>query len=594
MNDLLEDLNEDQRSAIFHDGSVLLIACPGSGKTRTLVHRVARELGEIASHREFVIALTYTHVAADEVRERIEAEGIDTSQLWVGTIHSFCLEWIIRPYSIYSSALREGVAVLDIYEQEQRLDTAAKVAGLKNKFDCQHFASEDGFIVDRSITGTSRSKAEIAIAKYRSDLRAENLMDFEMMLSYALDLIRSHKPIATRLSQIMRLIAVDEYQDTNEVQYQILSSIFSASNSKTMLFMVGDPNQGIFRSLGGVAKTRRQLEKLMNRSISELDLTKNYRSSKQIIGFYKNFEVLQMKTESAGPYKDHYGHLTYRRDLSFDDISNYLISSIRYHVKTTGIDSSEICIVAPRWRQLASLTRKLAYEMPEFDFNGPGLTPFGQDRDNFWFKVARIALTSASSDRFATRIHWAKEILEILQRQGLIPDELRPLQLLKISNGIKIATDDGVDYLEWYFEAFTHQLGLYLREGDEIFQQRVKFFERMNARISEVWAKERIPIRSIEVFRRSFQVRSGITISTIHGIKGEEYDVVFAFGLTEDYVPHFAEIKFDKIEANDSAKRSLYVIGSRARKHLHLISERNGKPPTQVLNAIQYAYTRSR
>ena len=81
------ELNEEQISAIKHEGNVLLTACPGSGKTRTLTYKLAYELSKLNSNKQFVIAITYTHTAADEIKERVELLGIETDQLWIGTIH---------------------------------------------------------------------------------------------------------------------------------------------------------------------------------------------------------------------------------------------------------------------------------------------------------------------------------------------------------------------------------------------------------------------------------------------------------------------------------------------------------------------------
>ena len=90
------DLNLEQETAILHPSSVFLIACPGSGKTRTLTYKIAYELSRLASKRQFIVAITYTNRAADEIHERIEDLGVETSQLWIGTIHAFCLEWILN------------------------------------------------------------------------------------------------------------------------------------------------------------------------------------------------------------------------------------------------------------------------------------------------------------------------------------------------------------------------------------------------------------------------------------------------------------------------------------------------------------------
>src|SRR5689334_14367392 len=119
----VDALNPEQVSAIRHEGNVFLIACPGSGKTRTLTYKVAYELSKITSNKKFVIAITYTHKAADEIHERIENLGVETSQLWIGTIHSFCLEWIIKPYFIYDESLKNGYRVIDPHDKEKLLES---------------------------------------------------------------------------------------------------------------------------------------------------------------------------------------------------------------------------------------------------------------------------------------------------------------------------------------------------------------------------------------------------------------------------------------------------------------------------------------
>lgn len=90
-----KELNEEQSAVVKDDANILLVACPGSGKTRTLTYKVASELSKLDSHKKFVIAITYTNRAANEIKERIELLGVSTNQLWIGTIHSFCNEWIL-------------------------------------------------------------------------------------------------------------------------------------------------------------------------------------------------------------------------------------------------------------------------------------------------------------------------------------------------------------------------------------------------------------------------------------------------------------------------------------------------------------------
>ncbi|NUF35839.1 UvrD-helicase domain-containing protein, partial [Acinetobacter oleivorans] len=116
-----DSLNEEQKLAIYTNDNILLTACPGSGKTRTLIYKIAYELSRIESSKKIVLAITYTNTAAEEIKERVEILGVDTTQLWIGTIHSFCLQWILRPYYLYLDNLKNGFAVINPYEAEKIL-----------------------------------------------------------------------------------------------------------------------------------------------------------------------------------------------------------------------------------------------------------------------------------------------------------------------------------------------------------------------------------------------------------------------------------------------------------------------------------------
>lgn len=138
------ELNAEQSAAVEEPSSVFLIACPGSGKTRTLTYKIAYELSR-GMDKRIVVAITYTHRAADEIQERIEDLGVDASKLWIGTIHSFCLEWIIKPYGIYLPALSRGYRVLDKHDRELMLDRLCAPYAKITHWDCDYYFSETGY-----------------------------------------------------------------------------------------------------------------------------------------------------------------------------------------------------------------------------------------------------------------------------------------------------------------------------------------------------------------------------------------------------------------------------------------------------------------
>ncbi|PLW01596.1 UvrD-helicase domain-containing protein [Corynebacterium ulcerans] len=590
----LDSLNEEQRRAIEHEGDVLLVACPGSGKTRTLIYKLAAELEKIKTHREFVIALTYTHAAAEEIRDRIEDMGIETDQLWVGTIHSFCLQWIIKPYSIYHPELKNGMTVIDTVDRENLLDEIAKPLGLKNgHYDCKYYATDDDFIVDHQLPEQKRTIVDQIVIEYHRRLRSMGKIDFEMMLKYSSDLIRDHQPLAPRLASMIRLIGIDEYQDTRDIQYRIVARILR-SGEGTSLFLVGDPNQSIFSSLGGVAYSREELEKLTDRPVAKFDLIKNYRSSSQIVEYFSEFAVEPIVIQAAGELANWQGDLVHDSSIHRNDLVVYISKIINYNIRHLGISTSGICIVAPWWIHLSSLTRSLVESLHEYDFNGPGLSPFGENRDNFWYKVARLALTDPSPDLYIRRRRWAKEVLDLLIESGEISQDTEIRDVLKSVNEITIDSSLGDEYLYQFFSLFLKKLDVNLNPNGEIFQQGQSFKLRMKRRLERICNEEGVDLNQVEVFRKVFRPSSGITISTIHGIKGKEFETVIAFGLLEGIVPHFTDPPHLQV---DNAKKMLFVTGSRAKKNLYLLSERGRgrvrypKSPTNVLAAVDAAYT---
>jgi len=588
-----DHLNDPQKEAILEAGNVFLVACPGSGKTRTLTFKIAEELSKLESTRQCLVAITYTHRAADEIKERIERLGVDASRLWIGTIHSFCLEWILRPYGIYHDELRHGFSVASTNDSEKLLtDLCVPYRSPKVTYwDCGFYFTKNGYTLTCQDSRKHTAINEILEDYFRA-LSKDRKIDFELMLYYAYQLISENPSIAKLLSGIIPLILIDEYQDTKEIQYSIVSKILAAGGGQTRAFVVGDPNQAIFQSLGGFAISPKEFSTLSGVAFKEAELTHNYRSSERIIDYFGHYDLYGSSIEAASKHKAYPSIITYDATTSKNDLEDQLVALIRYNIDTLGIEPSEICVLAPQWVHLAGMTRRLVSRMPEYEFDGPGMVPFARDPDNFWYKLARIALTSASPGLYVRRLRWAKEILVELDAAGVPTAEITPRQFLREANSIVLNETNGLKYVELYFGALFSALGIDFTPFPALQDQYVSFFESSAARIERLRKEGTQFIGEIDAFRRVFRDRSGITLSTIHGIKGDEYDTVIAYALLEGMVPHFADA-----DGTNSAKRLLYVVASRARKNLHLIAERgrlNGwgveYVPTDVLRKCQFDY----
>lgn len=571
-----DDLNGEQVEAITEPGNVFLTACPGSGKTRALTYKAALELSRLAFDKQRVVAITYTHRAADEIHERIEALGVDTTQLWIGTIHSFCLDWILRPYAIYHPALQHGFRVIDAHDSDRRLDDLCRASPERvSAFDCGYNYTTAG--CQLRTAGARRAAVLAVLERYWAGLEADRQIDFEMILRYAHELVRDVPSISTLLSQMFRFILVDEYQDTKEIQYGIIAAIMRAGAGRTNAFVVGDANQAIYGSLGGFAITREQFERDCETRFVPKSLSINYRSSERIVGYFTNYHVVPAAIVAEGRDRE------YASLVSFDDatpngeLDDELVRLLRYNIETRGIAPNEVCIVAPQWVQLASMARRLVAALPEYNFDGPGIAPFARSPDNFFYKLSRLALTEPSPQLYARRLRWTGEIIGELAHAGVPVTKISRRRLLRACNSIEIGEEDGLTYLRLFFDELLFQLGIGLADHPVLQEHYDAFFADSQVRLERLQRDGLQGISEIAMFRRVFASRSGITISTIHGVKGAEYDAVIAFALLEGMVPHFNN------EDADSARKLLYVICSRARKNLHLISETGRLTPRQDL-----------
>lgn len=588
-------LNPEQQSAILEESSLLLVACPGSGKTRALTYKIAYELERLDSPRQFIVAITYTNRAAEEIKERLDKIGISTDQLWIGTIHSFCLEWIVRPYHHCQDELKYGFTLLNSHDSEVIItDLCSSKYGKKlTYYDCDYFVTPKGYKL-----GCLEDEKHVMIKEVLSDyfkiLKANRQIDFELILFYAYSILKNYPIVSNTLKNIFPFILIDEYQDTKEIQYHIIAHIIRTGNGSSKIFIVGDPNQSIYSTLGGFPMEKSDLDDLFGFQLKEFALTLNYRSSKKIIDYYNNFKVYPSTIVAEGELKSFPSKITYNTNINKSQLVDELVRLIKYNIESENILEREICVVAPQWIHLGTITRQLTAKLPNISFDGPGMVPFSRDLDNFWFKIARLILSEPSPLLYTRRLRWAKEIIHELDNSSFSTEGLTGKKLLQIINSIHIDEENGLHHLELFFAALMEQLKIDISLFPNLSNHYNSFFDSSKARIDRL-IKDGSPFMNhISVFRRAFKPRGGITISTIHGTKGEEYDTVIAFALLNDYVPHFKDTNGDA-----NSNKLLYVLASRARKHLHLISEKgwginyynpNGKLPSPNLIKHRYPY----
>ena len=429
------------------------------------------------------------------------------------------------------------------------------------------------------------------LAEYFRILDERRQVDFELILYYAYEIVESNPAVSQILSRIISFVAVDEYQDTKQIQYSIIASILRAGDGNVRAFVVGDPNQAIYGTLGGYPIPFDDFKDMAGIELKERSLSKNYRSSGRIIDYFGNFNVHGTLVEAASKDKDYPSVVTFDSALERSGLEAELVRLIRHNVETLGTAPGEVCVLAPQWVHLAGMTRRLVASLPEYHFDGPGMVPFARDQDNFWYKLAKVALTEPAPSTDVRRLRWAGEILKDLESAGVRTSGITASSFLKDCNSVETAETDGLAYLRSFFEGLFGRIGIDFSAFSALADDHAAFFESSQARIDRL-KKEGTEFSDVESFKKVFRNRTGITVSTIHGVKGAEFDCVIAFGLLQDWVPHFSDPKGD-----ESAKKLLYVIASRARKNLHLISERgrvnffgNELAATRVLSGCRFDY----
>ncbi|CAL9476572.1 ATP-dependent DNA helicase UvrD1 [Streptomyces sp. enrichment culture] len=301
---LLEGLNENQRAAVVHSGSPLLIvAGAGSGKTRVLTHRIAHLLGERGVHPGQILAITFTNKAAGEMKERVEQlVGPRANAMWVMTFHSACVRILRREskrlgftssFSIYDAADSKRLMALvcrDLDLDPKRFPPksfSAKISNLKNELiDEEDFAAQasDGF---------EKTLAQ-AYALYQSRLREANALDFDDLIMTTVNLLRAFPDVAEHYRRRFRHVLVDEYQDTNHAQYALVRELVGTGTydedvppsegdiPPAELCVVGDADQSIYAFRGATIRNILQFEEDYPDATTIL-LEQNYRSTQTIL-----------------------------------------------------------------------------------------------------------------------------------------------------------------------------------------------------------------------------------------------------------------------------------------------------------------------
>src|SRR5690625_1696852 len=294
---ILTGLNEQQRAAVLHfEGPALVIAGAGSGKTRTVVQRVAYLIEERGILPQQIMAVTFTNKAAGELRERVaELSGANARDIWVSTFHGACLR-ILRTYGEFTG-LNSGFAIFDDADQLDLLkEILGTVQGLEDVNPRLLRSLIDraksnlwtpvmlGSVAAQQFAGYGSISVSVDLlaevyGRYESRLRSHNGVDFNDILGRTVDLFDQHPEILARVQQRTVFLHVDEYQDTNHAQYRLTNQLASRDRN---LMVVGDPDQSVYSFRGADLTNILEFQKdWPDAAVYRLEL--NYRSTGNVI-----------------------------------------------------------------------------------------------------------------------------------------------------------------------------------------------------------------------------------------------------------------------------------------------------------------------
>jgi len=533
LDPLLAKLDPEQREAASSlIGPTCIIAGAGTGKTGTITHRIAYGISRGYYSANRVLALTYTNKAAAELRTRLRTLGV--GEVAARTFHSAALAQLEYFWPQFTGArapqVMEGKARLLARladERKLKVDTAA-LRDLAAEIEWRKFSMlslDEYAALDRKApAGLSKPRLLDLMVAYEDAKTAVNQIDWEDVLILCLGMLRSEPRALAHVHQQFRFFTVDEYQDISPLQHALLDVWLGDRND---LCVVGDPNQTIYSFTGA---TSRFLQTFATRfeNAKVVELTRNYRSTKQIVNFANRLTGgrAPMAGANLSPLESQGAIGLAPRLQAFNnagDEANYVAHQVRT-LLSEGVKPRQIAVLYRVNGQSEALEAALANANVPYQLRG-GVRFFARPE----IQAALRAMNAEIAARIEKPTHKAVE---------------------EICRG----------------------LGWSLREPDQVNGGAREKWESLGALIQIL---DEMPDGiSLEVFYRELLERSrsqhepeapAMTLATIHAAKGLEWDHVFIVGVNEGYLP----ITYAKTEAEIAEEnRLLYVGVTRARKTL--------------------------
>ncbi len=571
-------LTESQRAAVTTDGNIAVRACPGSGKTRALVAKAVRCLEQTRDTTRHVACLTYTNAAANEVAARAASllSREDLARLYTATIHAFCVRHFLRPYHWASDAYRRGfeVAAPDSEAYKTHARAALSSHGIRAAR-----ALDELETVGRTASGEPVCHDPLtpdAVSEFWWRMEQAGLMDFPTMLYESWRICDRLPAVVRGVASRYAWLLVDEFQDTTDVQVEILARIASQDRSRFMI--VGDPCQSIFRFAGARPEFFERFS-LEVRARDDITFVENFRSSARIVDLAQHVIPRQPPMRANGRDRDSPSVPTW---VECRDPADAITERLLPELERLGIARGATAILAPWFRPLYELGQQLRRR--GLPIVGPGARPYR--RRHAAVPLAECLAACSSVGRASSR-HWVeREVMELVRQASREAAPLDPSVVAGVAVALIAAARrlrrTGAQAEAWLVGiaelagAHSHEAGLINateRARIEASGRNVVTEARQLGDLSEV---------TVEHLAEFVRPTDHVQLLTVHRSKGREYDAVILIDAHDNRFPHFSAATDEDVE---DGRRLFYVALTRARRALYVLSGHDARhaPPSRFL-----------
>ena len=617
---IYDTLNEQQKEAVLHtEGPLLILAGAGSGKTRVLTHRIAYLIEERGINPWNILAITFTNKAAGEMRERVDRlVGYGSESIWVSTFHSMCVRILRRHIGLLG--YDTNFTIYDTDDQKTLMKDVCKLLQVDTKIykeralmaAISHAKEElitpEEFRLQAEGDYSRRKIAEV-YEEYEKQLKANNALDFDDLLVKTVQLFQTQKDVLEYYQERFRYIMVDEYQDTNTVQFRLIQLLASRYRN---LCVVGDEDQSIYKFRGANIKNILNFEQEFE-DAKVIKLEQNYRSTGNILNaanaVIRNNRGRKDKTLWTDNGEG--DKIQFRQfDTAYDE-AEYIAEDIREHVDQGDGSYHDHAILYRTNAQSRMFEEKFVTANIPYKIVGginfyarreiKDLLSYLKTIDNGKDDLAvrriinvpkrGIGLTSINRvQEYAA----SREIgfYEALQGADLIPNIGRGVSKLEsfvalIEHFKADAKDLSISDLMQEVIEETGYVESLMGEGDpEESQSRIENIDELRSKIAayEEMCEDQNEPATLSGFLEEVALVADIdsldedsdyvVLMTLHSAKGLEFPHVYLAGMEDGLFPSYMTITADDPEELEEERRLCYVGITRAEKELTMTCAR--------------------